>query len=212
LELSSERACFCRWRAVPNPGDECAENGENEVPLRSLILWIAAAACAAAAGPPSIQGPPPWERRGRALFLACEFKPAARAFEKALKEEPARADLHYWLGKSYARLAEVSGPLSASRNARKARRSLEQAVSMEPRNDEYLRELFEFYLDSPEWFGGGLERAAALLERIRPGASGADALRKQLADSRREHSGAVWWMERAVLWTSGTMGRFVPQP
>jgi hypothetical protein len=29
-------------------------------------------------------------------------------------------------------------------------------------------ELFEFYVDSAEWFEGGLERAAAILERLGP--------------------------------------------
>ncbi len=153
-----------------------------------------------------------WERDGRSLFFACEFKQAARAFEKASAEQPDSARLHYWLGKSYARLAEVSSPLSAPKNARKARRNLEQAVHLDSRNDLYLQELFDFYLDSPEWFSGGLERAAALLERIDPGESGAESRFRQLADSRKEHSGAGWWIERAVLWTSGVIGHCVPQP
>jgi len=129
-----------------------------------------------------------------------------------LAEQPDSAVLHYWLGKSYARLAAVSSPLSAPKNARKARHSLEQAVKIDPRKDEYLRELFDFYVDSPEWFSGGLKRAAALLERISPGESGTEPRLKQLADSRKEHSGAGWWIERAVLWTSGAIGYFVPQP
>jgi hypothetical protein len=147
-----------------------------------VILLMSAAAGAAAAAQS--------EQEGRSLFLACEFKQAARAFEKASAEQPDSAVLHFWLGKSYARLAEVSSPLSAPKNARKARRSL----------------------DSPEWFSGGLERAAALLERIDPGESGTESRLRQLADSRKEHSGAGWWIERAVLWTSGAIGYFVPQP
>ena len=115
-----------------------------------------------------------------------------RAFEKALAGQPDSAVLHYWLGKSYARLAEISSPLSAPKNARKARRSLEQAVEIDPQNDEYLLELFDFYVDSPEWFSGGLEQAAALLERISSRASNAEQWSKQLADSRKEHSGAGW--------------------
>jgi len=170
----------------------------------SLILLMSAAAGAAAAAQS--------EQEGRSLFFACEFKQAARAFEKASAEQPDSARLHYWLGKSYARLAEVSSPLSAPKNARKARRRLEQAVHLDPRNDLYLQELFDFYLDSPEWFSGGLERAAALLERIDPGESGTESRLRQLADSRKEHSGAGWWIERAVLWTSGAIGYFVPQP
>jgi len=113
---------------------------------------MSAVAGAAASGPPNTEAAAQWESDGRSLFFACEFKQAARAFEKALAEQPDSAVLHFWLGKSYARLAEVSSPLSAPKNARKARRSLEQAVKFDPRNGEYLRELFDFYVDSPEWF------------------------------------------------------------
>jgi hypothetical protein len=73
------------------------------------------------------------EQEGRSLFFACEFKQAARAFEKASAEQPDSARLHYWLGKSYARLAEVSSPLSAPKNARKARRNLDTSY----RNHRY---------------------------------------------------------------------------
>lgn len=177
--------------------------------LRSVILLMSAAAGAAASGPANAGGAEQWERNGRSLFLTCEFKQAARAFEKAAAEQPDSARLRYWLGKSYARLAEVSSPLSAPKNARKARRSLEQAVQLDPRNDEYLRELFDFYLDSPEWFNGGLERAAALMERFRPAEYGAEP-QLQLADSRKEYSGAGWHVERVLLWAPGVIGYLVP--
>jgi tetratricopeptide (TPR) repeat protein len=173
---------------------------------------MSAGECSAASGPPNTEAAAQWERDGQNLFVACEFKRAARAFEKALAEQPDSAALHYWLGKSYARQAEVSGPLSAPKNARKARRNLEQAVKIDPRNDKYLRELFDFYVDSPEWFSGGLEQAAALLERVSPGEPGAEPRLNQLANSRKEHSGAGWWMRRAVLLPSGIIGYFVPQP
>ncbi|MGA3017710.1 MAG: hypothetical protein ABSF62_11370 [Bryobacteraceae bacterium] len=176
----------------------------------SVILLMIAGASSAASGPRSAEIAAQWARDGRFHFFACEFKQATRAFGNALVEQPDSAVLHFWLGKSYARLAAVSGPLSAPKNARKARRSLEQAVKMEPRNDEYLQELFDFYVDSPEWFSGGLERAAALLERISPGAIGAGLRGKQLADARKEYSGVGWWMRWAILRTSGAIGHFVP--
>jgi hypothetical protein len=47
--------------------------------------------------------------------------------------------------------AEVSAPLFAPRTARKAPCNLAQAARIDPRNDEHLRELVEFYLDSLEW-------------------------------------------------------------
>ena len=176
----------------------------------SVILLLSAVAGSAASGPRSAEIAAQWASDGRFHFFACEFKQATRAFENALAEQPDSADLHYWLGKSYARLAEVTGLLFAPKNARKARRSLEQAVRIDPRNDEYLQELFDFYVDSPEWFSGGLERAATLLERFSPGAYGEESRLEQLADSRKEHRGARWWMRFAILRTSGAIGYLVP--
>jgi tetratricopeptide (TPR) repeat protein len=176
------------------------------------MLLMSAAAGSAASVAANAEAAAQWKGDGQSLFLACEFKRSARVFEKALADQPDSADLHYWLGKSYARLAEVSSPLSAPKNARKARRNLEQAVRIDPRNNEYMQELFEFYVESPEWFGGGLERAAVLAGRISPGGFGADPRRSELAGSREDHSGAGWWMRWAILRMSGAIGHFVPEP
>ena len=54
---------------------------------------------------------------GRSLFFACEFKEAARTFERGLADQPESAFLYYWVGKSYARLAEISSPFSAPKRA-----------------------------------------------------------------------------------------------
>jgi tetratricopeptide (TPR) repeat protein len=177
----------------------------------TLILWMSAAAVRAAWGSPHAEALSQWERNGRALFLAAEFKQASRAFEKAVAERPDSPGLYYWLGKSYARLAETASPLSAPKAARKARRSLEQAVRMDPKNQEYLHELFAFYVDSPEWFHGGLERASALVERLSGGDGDADSRMRELAESQKDHSGAGWWTRRTILWTSGAIGTVVPE-
>jgi tetratricopeptide (TPR) repeat protein len=174
----------------------------------SVVLWVCAAAASAVSQSWGAEISAQWSQDGREQFFACQFKQAARAFETSLAKDPASAELHFWLGKSYARLAEVSSPLSAGRNARKAQRHLEQAVTLNPRNDEYLQELLDFYLDSPQWFGGGFERARALLARL----AAQDSTRRlhQLAESRSEYRGAGWWMRWAFLRTSGAVGSLVP--
>jgi tetratricopeptide (TPR) repeat protein len=152
-----------------------------------------------------------WTGIGRANFERCEFKAAATAFTKALHYQPEDAGLHHWLGKSYARMAEVASPLHASRDARRARLSLERAVELSPNNQEYLRELFDLYLDSPEWFSGGLEKAANLVERIEPNDPGAQALlRTLLSGARSEYSGTYWRLRQATLLPSAQIGRVVP--
>ena len=144
-----------------------------------------------------------FQEEGRSLFVACEYKRAARAFESALALDPGNAALTFWLGKSYARLAEISSLLSAPRNARTARHYLEQAVASDPHNREYLEELFLFYLDSPEWFQGGLTRAAELAVRMDPGNYERMAA---LANSRREYRGPGWWIQRAVQLPPAAVG------
>jgi tetratricopeptide (TPR) repeat protein len=210
-EYSSGRACFYRWSTRLKPSYRREDNGDTDERQWCAILLMSAAISSVVSKPLNAEGVAQWESDGRSFFFACEFKQATRAFEKALAEQPDSAILHYWLGKSYARLAEVSSPLSAPKNARKARVNLERSVQLDPQNDEYLLELFDFYVDSPEWFTGGLQRAAALLERFSPRESAAvEAHLQQLANSRKEYSGAGWWMRRAVLWLSGAIGRLVP--
>jgi tetratricopeptide (TPR) repeat protein len=159
----------------------------------------------------AISGKAGWAETGRSRFFACEFKGAASAFTKALQLRPDDARLHLWLGKSYARMAEVAGPLHAAGNARRARRNLERAVELDPGNREYLRGLFDFYLDSPEWFGGGLRRAALLVERIAPDDPGAQAFLRELVDGgREEYRSLDWRMRQATLVPSAQIGRIVP--
>jgi len=141
---------------------------------------------------------------GRTFFLAADFGHAAHAFEHALEAQPGRADLHFWLGRTEVRRADMASPLFAAKHARAARLHLERACALEPGNREYARELFELYIDSPECFGGSLERAAALAERL-----GADE-EAALAASRREHSGAGWAVQRSILAVYSTAGRAIP--
>ena len=148
---------------------------------------------------------------GEALFRECEFKAAANSFEQALTKEPGNARLHFWLGKSYGRMAEVSGPLSARRNARKAQAHLETAARLDPGNREFLMELFELYVDSPEYFDGGLSRAAAMLERLGPDDGGPGAPSRIVADARKQYSGPVWALEKSVLRVSGAAGYLMPR-
>jgi tetratricopeptide (TPR) repeat protein len=176
-----------------------------------LLFFLSAAAGSAASGPPNAETVVQLERDGRSLFFACEFKRAAHVFERALSMQPNSAALYYWLGKSYVRLADVSSPLSASKKARRALRNLEDAVKRDPQNNEYLMELFDFYVESPEWFDGGLQPAAALLELFTPADSDPESLLREIADARKEHSGPGWWMRRAVLSMSDAIGRIVPE-
>jgi tetratricopeptide (TPR) repeat protein len=151
------------------------------------------------------------QKDGEALFEQCEFKAAARTFEHALAGEPESARLHFWLGKSYERMAEIASPFFARRNARKAQFHLEAAVRRDPGNREYLRELFDLYVDSPEWFDGGLARARQILDRLGPEDEDMDTLNTMVAQSRKEFSGPGWVLGKGILRISSAAGYLVPQ-
>ena len=152
-----------------------------------------------------------WAETGRARFAECEFKDAARAFTKALQFRPDDAGLHYWLGKSYARMADESTAFKGAGNARQARNHLVRAVDLEPRNHQYLRELFDFYLASPEWFRGGLQQASLLVERIAPDDPGEQAFLRVLVDgARQEYRGVDWRLRQVTLMPSSEIGRVIP--
>ena len=157
-----------------------------------------------AAGAASLQ------KDGEALFDQCEFKAAARVFERALASEPENAQLHFWLGRSYERMADVASPFSARRTARKAEFHLVAALRRDPRNREYMRELFDFYLDSPEWFDGGLTRARMVLERLGPNDEDSETLNRMLAQSRKAYGGREWAFGRPILRFSGAAGYLSP--
>ena len=152
-----------------------------------------------------------WRQAGLTRFEHCDFGAAARAFAKALQYLPKDARLHHWLGKSYAHLAEITNPLRASKDAHKAQVSLEKAVELDPHNQEYLRVLFDFYLDSPEWFNGGLDRASLLIEKMEPeNPAGQKFLRELVAGARQEHRGVDWRLRQLTLVPSRELGRITP--
>ena len=149
-------------------------------------------------------------RDGYALFMRCEFKKAARAFQKGVSESPDSAALHYWLGKSYARQVELS-VFSAARNARKARLSLEQAVRLDPYNEDYLRELFDLYVEFPEFFDQGLDHAADLM-RSAGSEESREEMSMRLQLSRYNHSGLEGPVRSMTLWTVSGLGYLAPLP
>ena len=185
-----------------------------EMKVRIILIFLSVwmlAAMRAGAETAGVGDAATWTQAGQKHYEHCEFKDAAKAFLKALQFHPKDARLHHWLGKSYAKMAEVATLLHASKDARRARVNLEEAVDLDPRNREYLRSLFDFYLDSPEWFGGGLDRAALLVERIEPDDPGAQAFLRQLvAGARQEYRSMDWKVRQVTLLPAAPISRVAP--
>jgi hypothetical protein len=169
---------------------------------RGIIPLLLAACASATAITSKIDSEQQWERNGHALFIQCEFKQAAQTFENGIGVYPSSAVLRYGAGKSYARLIDLS-TFSAARNAHKAQYRLEQAGELDPKNEEYLRELFDLYVYFPEFFNDSLDRAADLVESAETRECREEML-TVLQTSRREHRGAEEWLRhRTADFVSG---------
>jgi Flp pilus assembly protein TadD len=56
--------------------------------------------------------------------------------------------------------------LTAPGNASKARQYFEKAVELDPRNQEAVNDLFDYYLEAPGFLGGGLNKAETMATHI----------------------------------------------
>jgi tetratricopeptide (TPR) repeat protein len=145
---------------------------------------------------------------GRDYFMLGEYKKATEAFQKAFALEPSNSVHAHWLGRAFGRRAETSSPFLAPMHASKARQYFEQAVALDPSNDEALNDLFDYYLQAPGFLGGGYEKAEQVAKRIaaRNEAEGHFA-QAQLADKRKQFDTAEEQLRRAMELAPRQVGR-----
>ncbi len=145
---------------------------------------------------------------GQNYFMLGEYKRATDAFQKAAALDPSKSEYVHWLGRAFGRRAETSNWFSAAGYASKARQYFEQAVALDPTNEEAMNDLFDFYLEAPGFLGGGYDKAQALAQRIaqRNPAEGAFA-QAQLADKRKQYDTAEEQLRRAMELAPRQVGR-----
>ena len=103
---------------------------------------------------------------GQKQYAAGDFDAAINSFSRAVSLVPGNSVYHHWLGKSYGRLAEESGLLTAYALSRKTRRELERAVELDNQNVDALTDLMEYYRRAPGFLGGGEEKADKIRIRL----------------------------------------------
>lgn len=104
---------------------------------------------------------------GKSYYMTGDFKKATDAFQKAVALDGRNSVYYHWLGRSWGRRAETSSLFTAPGYASKARQAFEKAVELDGSNTEAVNDLFEYYLEAPGILGGGLDKAAALAQKIR---------------------------------------------
>lgn len=87
--------------------------------------------------------------------------------EKAAVLDPDNSDLHRWLARAYGVAAGQANEVARVRYARDAKAELDKAVRLDPRNLRAREDLAEFYLRSPEFLGGSLDKARVEAEAVR---------------------------------------------
>lgn len=102
--------------------------------------------------------------------IALTLKDTGKAvdwLEKAAVLDPGNSDLHRWLARAYAAAAGQANEVARVRYARDAKAELDKAVRLDPRNLRAHEDLAEFYVRSPEFLGGSLDKARGEAEAVR---------------------------------------------
>ncbi len=148
--------------------------------------------------------------KGRDRFMSSDYKQASEYFERAFALDPSSAECALWLGRSYGRRAEISSPFTASKYASQARDYFEKAVALDPNNENALNDLFDYYLESPGFWGGGYDKAesiASQIARLDPPQGRLEEAK--LADRRTQFDTAAEQLRRASKATSREVARLL---
>jgi tetratricopeptide (TPR) repeat protein len=104
--------------------------------------------------------------QGQIFYEDKEFQAAKDKFSKAISQSPDDSRYHHWLAKTYGELAETSGWLKAMGFAENAKKSLERAVELDPKNIAALTDLMNYYKSAPRFLGGSDKKAKEISTRL----------------------------------------------
>jgi tetratricopeptide (TPR) repeat protein len=147
---------------------------------------------------------------GKNQFMLGDYKKASESYEKAVAADPSNSEYEHWLGKAYGKRAETSSVFTAPGLASKARQHFEKATALNPRNQEAISDLFEYYLEAPGFLGGGLDKATRTAERMAK-LDPAEGLWAQarIAERRKDYNTAEDRLRRAMAAAPKQVGRVI---
>jgi tetratricopeptide (TPR) repeat protein len=147
---------------------------------------------------------------GRNYFMQGDFKKATDSFQKATTLAPANSEYMDWLGRTYGKRAETSNILAAPGFASKARQAFEKSVELDPKNNDALSDLFDYYLEAPGFLGGGYDKAKAVTDKLAV-IDPAEAYfeRAKLAQKKKEYQSAETHMRQAIAVAPHEVGHLI---
>jgi tetratricopeptide (TPR) repeat protein len=92
---------------------------------------------------------------------------AVRWLERAVEHDRDNSDLHRWLARAYGVAATQANQVAQVSYARQAKEELDKAVRLDPKNLRAREDLVNYYLHSPAFLGGSVERARHEAEEMR---------------------------------------------
>ena len=147
---------------------------------------------------------------GQDYFMLGEYKKSTDSLEKALALDPDNARILHWLGRAYGRRAETANPFSAPGYAGKSRQALERSVQLDPTNKDATGDLLDYYLDAPNFLGGGMQKAEALADLItKTDPAEGHYARALIEDKRKQYDAAEEQLRRAAELAPKQVGRFL---
>jgi tetratricopeptide (TPR) repeat protein len=147
---------------------------------------------------------------GRNYFMQGDFKRATDYIQKATTLAPANSEYMDWLGRTYGKRAETSNILAAPGFASKARQAFEKSVELDPKNNDALSDLFDYYLEAPGFLGGGYDKAVAVADKLAV-IDPAEAYfeRAKLAQKKKEYQSAEAHMRQAIAVAPHEVGHLI---
>jgi len=146
----------------------------------------------------------------RAYYSLSDWDKSVPSCEKAVALDPANAQYHLWLGRSYGEKAEHSGLLAAARLAKKVRNEFETAVRLDPNDVEARADLAEFYMEAPAIMGGGRDKAEAQAQQLaNTDPVKAGWLKGRLAEKYRDQFSAENEYRAAIQASHGAAGAWL---
>jgi len=147
---------------------------------------------------------------GRNYFMQGDFKKATEYVQKATTLAPANSEYMDWLGRTYGKRAETSNVLAAPGYASKARQAFEKSVALDPKNNDALSDLFDYYLEAPGFLGGGYDKAVAVANQLAViDPSEAYFARAKLAQKKNEYQSAEAHMRQAIAVAPHEVGHLI---
>jgi tetratricopeptide (TPR) repeat protein len=147
---------------------------------------------------------------GQNYFMMGDANRAAEFFQQAVSAEPNNSVHYHWLGRAYARQAELAGMFNALGLATKSRQNLEKALELDHKNIEAANDLFEFYLEAPKFMGGGMGKAEHLAVQIAElDAAEGQYSQSQIDEKKKDFVQAEIHLRRAMELAPRQVGRVI---